>query len=92
MRRKNEFVAEELDLEELIFDLHESDIHVVLQTSNVGMMLTITDGLSRIGAEHLIERPIRNSSAGVAALWLHSQALVLFPSCDYSRRYSAGRR
>ena len=48
MRRKNESVAEELDLEELIFDLHESDIHVALQTSNVGMMLTITDGLSRI--------------------------------------------
>ena len=90
MMRKNEFVTEELDLEELIFNFHESGIHVLLQTSNVGMMLTITDSLSRIRAEHLIERPIRSS--GVAALWLHSQALVLFPNCEYSRRHSAGRR
>lgn len=92
MLRKDESVTEELDLEELIFDFHESGIHVLLQTSNVGMMLTITDGLSRIRAEHLIERPIQNSPAGVAALWLHSQALVLFPNCEYSRRHSAGRR
>ena len=40
---KNEFVTEELGLEELIFDFHESAIYVLLQTSNVGMMLTITD-------------------------------------------------
>ena len=58
MLRKDESVTEELDLEELIFDFHESGIHVLLQTSNVGMMLTITDGLSRIRAEHLIERPL----------------------------------
>jgi hypothetical protein len=56
------------------------------------MMLTITDSLSRIRAEHLIERPIRNSPAGVAVQWLHSQALVLFPNCEYSRRYLAGER
>ena len=89
MMRKDEFVTEELDLEELIFDFHEIGIHVLLQTSNVAMMLTITDSLSRIRAEHLIERPIQSS--GVAALWLHSQALVLFSKCE-SRRCSAGQR
>jgi hypothetical protein len=92
MLRKNESVAEELDLEELIFDLHESGIHILIQTSNVGMMLTITDGLSRIRAEHLIERPIRDSPANVAALWLHSQALALFPNCEYACRHSARRQ
>ena len=51
MLRKDESVTQELDLEELIFDFHESGIHVLLQTSNVGMMLTITDSLSRIRAE-----------------------------------------
>ena len=72
--------VQKFDLEELIYDFHECGIHVVIQTSNVGLMLTITDRLSRIRAEQLFELPAQER--GAAAQWLRSQALVLFPDGD----------
>ena len=39
-------VVQKFDLEELIYNFHQCGIHVVVQTSNVGLMLTITDRLA----------------------------------------------
>jgi len=86
MLRKDESVTEELDLEESIFDFHESGIQ--------------QRGYDADHHRRLEQNPRRtpyrttNSklTSRVAALWLHSQASVLFPNCEYSRRYSAGRR
>ena len=75
--------VQKFDLEELIYDFHECGIHIVIQTSNVGLMLTITDRLSRIRAEQLFELPAQER--GAAAQWLRSQALVLFPDGEYAR-------
>ena len=80
-------VVRKFDLEELIYNFHRCGIHVVVQTSNVGLMLTITDRLSRIRGEQLIEWPIQER--GAAAQWLHGQALRLFPNSDYARLHSA---
>ncbi|MGZ3338933.1 MAG: hypothetical protein ACXU9B_04080 [Reyranella sp.] len=80
-------VVQKFDLEELIYNFHRSGIHVVIQTSNVGLMLTITDRLYRIRREQLIEWPTQEH--GAAAKWLHGQALMLFPNSDYARLHSA---
>lgn len=80
-------VVQKFDLEELIYHFHQCGIHVVVQTSNVGLMLTITDRLCRIRGEQLIEWPTQER--GVAAQWLHGQALMLFPNSEYARRHSA---
>ena len=82
-------VVQTFDLEELIHNFHDCGIHVVVQTSNVGLMLTITDRLSRIRAEQLIELPLQEH--GTAAQWLHGQALALFPNSEYARLHSAGQ-
>jgi hypothetical protein len=88
-------VVQKFDLEELIYNFHQCGIHVVVQTSNVGLMLTITDRLCRIRREQLIEWPTRER--GAAVQWLHGQALALFPNSDYARLHAgeqpaSGRR
>ena len=56
-------VVQKFDLEELIYNFHQCGIHVVVQTSNVGLMLTITDRLSRIRGEQLIVWPTQEHGA-----------------------------
>lgn len=74
-------------------NLHASQIYVSLQTSEEEIKVWITDRLFRIRADHSVSAPPQgqylNASISEAALWLHDQALHLFPDSDYARYHGA---
>lgn len=80
-------VAESGDLEELIKELHRNGIYVGMQSSAAGLDVWITDRLYLRRAERLADPGERNA----LCLWLHMQALHLFPESAYARNVTADR-
>lgn len=77
-------------------NLHASQIFVSLQTSDEGIRVWIADRLFRTRADHSVSAPPQDqylkASASEVALWLHEQALRLFPDSDYARQcFARGR-
>jgi len=74
-------------------NLHASQIYVGLQTSDEGIKVWIADRLFRTRADHSVSAPPQDqylkASISEVALWLHDQALYLFPDSDYARHYVA---
>jgi hypothetical protein len=60
-----------LPLEQVIRDLRDSGIHVLIKTSDFGIMLFITDQLSVVRAERVIEGPKHSTRLGQMSMQLH---------------------
>ena len=71
-------------------NLRASQIYVSLRTSDQGIGVWIADRLFRIRVDHSVSVPLQEqhlASFSEVALWLHDQALSLFPDSDYARRH-----
>jgi hypothetical protein len=60
-----------LPLEQVIRDLRDSGIHVLIKTSDFGIMLFITDQLSVVRAERVIEGLKHSTRLGQMSMQLH---------------------
>ena len=86
---KNDVVAKQsdpstagLDLETLARRLHGSGIRVGIQTCDDGIQVWISDRLHRVHEEReFMENLWKEDSA---TLWLHAEALRLFPGSPYA--------
>ena len=81
-----------VDLETVIRRLHRSRIRAGLNTFDKGIFVWISDRLHRIRSERVFKQSQEGPAweDDSAALWLHDEALRLFPGSPYARDHRAG--
>lgn len=82
--------ASDLDLQQLIADLHESDINVGLQSfAACGLRVWIGDRVNgRLAVGGVASNDGGWETRGAVALWIHEKALEHYPDSAYSRRHA----
>jgi len=78
-------MANGLDLETVIHQLHSSDIRMGFQIYQGGISLWVSDRLHRVRAERVFDEATPSTPEDSAATWLHRTALTLFPGSHYGR-------
>lgn len=80
------------DIAWVLSSLRASEIYVMLQTCDEGMRIWISDRLFKTRVDHAVSSRRKNRYEPVeptakAALWLHEQALHLFPDSNYAQQF-----